>query len=279
MSDEKRRRFELELTIDAPPEAVWNALTDAAELTRWFPLDARVEPGVGGKVWLSWGKGLEGSSEISIWEPGVRLRTVESAERPWSAEEDARDPGGPREIAVDYHLQGRQGQTVLRLVHSGFGRGADWDDEFDSISNGWKFELRSLRHYLMHHRGRERRVGLVRRRLALGSEHAMQRILGVEGLASSGRVLGLGEGDGYEATDVFGIARRGRIVVPAGPAQFAATVADQDDALLRVMCERLGGHLELWLWLSDWGADAGRVERFARRWSTRLDVLFGRDEA
>ena len=46
----------------------------------------------------------------------------------------------------------------MRLVHSGFGAGAEWDDEFDSISNGWKFERRGLRHYLQRHFGKDRRV-------------------------------------------------------------------------------------------------------------------------
>ncbi|HET6639495.1 MAG TPA: SRPBCC domain-containing protein, partial [Gemmatimonadota bacterium] len=34
-----------EIAIDAPVEVVWKALTDARELERWFPLEARVKPG------------------------------------------------------------------------------------------------------------------------------------------------------------------------------------------------------------------------------------------
>ena len=45
------RTIEKELEIDAPIEAVWKALTDAEELTNWFPLEARVKPGVGGSIW------------------------------------------------------------------------------------------------------------------------------------------------------------------------------------------------------------------------------------
>lgn len=43
--------------IAAEPDEVWQALTDARELTRWFPVEARVEPGLGGSIWLSWGEG------------------------------------------------------------------------------------------------------------------------------------------------------------------------------------------------------------------------------
>ncbi len=36
-----------------PASAVWHALTDAEELMRWFPPLARVEPGVGGSMFMS----------------------------------------------------------------------------------------------------------------------------------------------------------------------------------------------------------------------------------
>jgi hypothetical protein len=33
-------------------------------------------------------------------------------------------------MAVDDHIEARGGATILRLVHSGFGKGADWDGEY-----------------------------------------------------------------------------------------------------------------------------------------------------
>ena len=48
----KERRLEREVEIEAPREDVWKALTDANELARWFPLKARVTPGLGGKVFV-----------------------------------------------------------------------------------------------------------------------------------------------------------------------------------------------------------------------------------
>jgi uncharacterized protein YndB with AHSA1/START domain len=49
----KGRVISKQIEIAAPPEAVWNALTDPEELKRWFPLDARVKPGPGGEIFLS----------------------------------------------------------------------------------------------------------------------------------------------------------------------------------------------------------------------------------
>ena len=71
----RTRSIEIEIPISASPEAVWKALTDPGELTRWFPLEARVEPGEGGAIALSWGGGMDGENRIRIWQPNRRLQT------------------------------------------------------------------------------------------------------------------------------------------------------------------------------------------------------------
>ena len=49
------REVRKDVFIRQPPDIVWKALAEAEELARWFPLEARVTPGVGGSIWLSWG--------------------------------------------------------------------------------------------------------------------------------------------------------------------------------------------------------------------------------
>ena len=73
---EKPRIVEMEITLDAPPEEVWQALTDPEVLTRWFPLEAKVEPGPGGSIFLGWGPEIQGASGIQVWEPGKRLKVA-----------------------------------------------------------------------------------------------------------------------------------------------------------------------------------------------------------
>ena len=139
MSDEKpTRAIERTVEIDAPVEAVWKAISEGEELAKWFALDARVKPGVGGEVWLSW-PGMEGASPISVWEPGKRLQT--------------REEHGPVLMTVDWHLEAKGGKTILRLVHSGFGADAAWDDQYDDTSRGWAVFVGNLKHYLERHRG------------------------------------------------------------------------------------------------------------------------------
>jgi uncharacterized protein YndB with AHSA1/START domain len=44
------RRLEKTIEIAVPVEEVWKALTESKELVKWFPLSARVTPGVRGKI-------------------------------------------------------------------------------------------------------------------------------------------------------------------------------------------------------------------------------------
>jgi hypothetical protein len=111
------RNVESHIEINAPAEVVWKALADAEELTRWFPLQARVTPGLGGSVWISWGPPYEGEAKIEIWEPNRRLRLVEmrSSFTEAALEQTSTEAGAAAEgassahaavpIAVDYFLE------------------------------------------------------------------------------------------------------------------------------------------------------------------------------
>ena len=143
--DTDARVFDMSIDIDASPDAVWSALTEARELTRWFPLEARVIPGEGGSMYWGWGEGWAGESKIATWAPNRRLKLIETRQ---GFDADGRplvDAGANRELAVEVTLESHAGKTRVRLVHSGFGEGANWDDELDGISTGWQFELRGLR--------------------------------------------------------------------------------------------------------------------------------------
>ena len=67
------RTQEHAVEIAAAPAAVWRALTEADELTRWFADEARVTPGLGGRQWVSWGEGGEVESAHRAWSPCERL--------------------------------------------------------------------------------------------------------------------------------------------------------------------------------------------------------------
>lgn len=132
------RKHDIEIEIDAPADLVWKALTDADWLTRWFAPNARVTPGENGSVWLSWGPGMEGEARIVTWEPGRRFA--------WLEQENSSHPR-----VVDCLIETRDGRTVLRLVNSGFGEGADFDGEYESTHGGWHTFLAMMKGMLETH--------------------------------------------------------------------------------------------------------------------------------
>ncbi len=270
------RTLEAGVEIAAPIEEVWRALTDAEELTRWFPLEARVEPGPGGKVWLSWQNEYQDESAITIWEPPRHLRTT------WGA-----PPGGePVELAVDYHLEARGGRTVLRLVHSGFPDDPSWDGWFDGTRLGWTYELLSLKHYLERHRGTRREVVYLRRRVRLPQEQAWARLVGPGGFGRSGR-LGGSAGERYTCATAGGESLAGAILLDQAPYQFGGTVEGWNDSLLRVSVDRCfgggdaSGADDRWdatLWLATYGLPAAEVDGVRTRWRALLEGLFPEGE-
>ena len=113
---------------------MWQALTDASELERWFPLEARVTPGEGGSIYMSWKNEYTGESSILVWDPPHHLRTS------WGF-----DATGQSQV-TDYLLEGRGRRTVLRVVTSGFPLDASWDGWVEGTRRGWVFELSALKH-------------------------------------------------------------------------------------------------------------------------------------
>jgi hypothetical protein len=83
--------------------------------------------------------------------PGSRPPTCAASIRPSRARTD-----GPFSWRWTSFLEARGGKTVVRLVHSGFGGSAEWDEQIEGLESGWTYFLRQLKHYLERHRGERR---------------------------------------------------------------------------------------------------------------------------
>jgi len=133
--------IELETTLSASPEGVWEAIATGPGIDSWFMGRNEVEPREGGVAAMDTG-GRREEAVITAYEPGKRFAT-----RMATAEDG-------RFMAFEYLIEGRNGgSTVLRLVHSGM-LGDDWQDEYDALRRGWPFHLHTLREYLTHFPGR-----------------------------------------------------------------------------------------------------------------------------
>ncbi len=250
-----------ELEIGASPETVWRAITDANQLVEWFPQQAAVEPGKGGSITYGWGE-LSCPCEIVEWQPPSRLRTS------WLAHNLAGEATG-EPLLVDWFLEGEKGITRLRLVHSGFGVGPSWDDEYDGTRRGWDFELLSLKHYLEHHRGESRDSLWLHREINDAGE-AWKRLVSPTGLVRLADVDSFKQGDPVRFALATGDSIEGLVYQNEAPTEFGFSVKSLNNGLMRVGCEVCGGQLEAHLWMSLWGFPEERL----RALSERLEKAF-----
>jgi uncharacterized protein YndB with AHSA1/START domain len=270
MSDENRA-FETTVEVEAPGDAVWQALTDARELTRWFPLDARVEPGPGGRIVWSWGADWPGEWRIAIWEPGRRLRMT-TMQVPYDVNGQPRaDAGGPREVALDVQIESRLGKTRVRLVHSGFGRGAAWDDELDGITQGWLFEMQMLRHYLERHRGKDRHMAMARGVTSLPMAAAWQKLTNHGALDVVGGADQLRDSGKYEVRSAWGDVFGGRVIRVYPPWELGGTVEALDDGVFRLGLYRVDSRSGVHLTLATWGRSPEETTRFGTHAQALID--------
>jgi uncharacterized protein YndB with AHSA1/START domain len=255
-SDEKTRAFEMSLELEHPADTVWSALTTAEGLERWFPLAAEVDAGEGGTVKLIWDEQCYFDTRIEAWEPGRRMRLVEQ-----------RPDGVP--IVMEFTLEGRGGSTVLRLVHSGFGFGGDWDHEFDGISRGWSFELRCLRYHLDHHAGEPRHMVWLNLATELSPEDAYATVLGPQALLAEGSLAGLAEDEPYIMRTAAGEDLGGTVMIHQPPHTFVGVVPSLGDGLIRYEFESTSVFIALMVW----GDRKAEADAFEARWRGRLAAI------
>jgi uncharacterized protein YndB with AHSA1/START domain len=224
------RSYEHEIEIHASPSAVWRALTDAEELTRWFVEAARVTPGAGGSIWLSWGDGMGIETRIEVWEPERRLRVVNeprpdddpsmrTMERVWRLRVE-------QPLYEEWRLEHRGDVTVLRLVESGIPDSPDWDGFYEGTRNGWRTALLGLKHYLEKHLGQPRHSTTIK------------------------------------LTTSLPLAEAKAIVT--------RTVEMEDDALLTPSFVDNGRERVVWVGLSTYGPDRAALNAAEERWTALL---------
>jgi len=169
-------RVVVEVRVDAPMDAVWRALCRPEEIRRWFPLDARGEGVEGGTLEVTWGGDEWWPSRVEIPEDGRHLRLV--SDMPTAT-------GDTMTLAIDYTIVAEGGMAVVRLVHSGFGPGDEWDGYLEGLDAGWGYFMRNLKVYLERHRGAERTMAWARAQVSGSREEIWGALLDAVGVASA----------------------------------------------------------------------------------------------
>lgn len=135
------RSIDLEIEVAGTPEQVWAAIATGPGISAWMH-PTEVDEREGGSFAFDMGFGLNESGVVTEWDPPRRFAT-EGVE--WKPSDEA--PGA--QLATEWLVEGRSGGTcIVRMVMSGFGPGADWDAEIESMGAGMQLAMGHLRLYL-----------------------------------------------------------------------------------------------------------------------------------
>lgn len=263
MSDKKPvRTLELQVDVDAPLEAAWEAVTTGPGLANWFaPISEVSAPGVGATVKNGWSPEMMMTGTVTDWEPLKHVR--------WLDESGWMGPGTA--LAVDYYLSTEKGKTRVRLVQSAFGESAGWDDLFDGTEIGWTYFLYNLRVYLEKHAGRVRHM--ISERLPVGmARHKFWKHLlsGAAGLVIGGTGAAKA-GDAIQVRLADGTAMRAVAEIVIEGHALALRIPELSDALLFMELEGKGDEFHVGYYLSVYdGATAAAADTPARRAFKRI---------
>lgn len=138
----KGRVIRAEIRTSATPRQVWEAWTDPQKLAHWFVDKASGVSTVGGT--MTW--------EFERFGYVLPYEVVASVPERQFALQWNPPPGNPAGI-LEIQIERESGETVVRLINSGFREGAEWDDEYEGTVSGWQMALAVLKYYLENYFG------------------------------------------------------------------------------------------------------------------------------
>ena len=129
--------IEITQRIDAAPERVFRALTDADELTRWFASSAESDARTGGEYVLRFEFDDEAKNHTYAGQYD-EIVPMERVRYPWN--------GRFGDTTVEFALRPADRGTELTLIHSGWTEAAE--EARQMHEQGWAFFLDNLERYL-----------------------------------------------------------------------------------------------------------------------------------
>ena len=215
------RDIELSVELDASPEDVFRVVTEGTELAKWLAPEAGSTAPKGEKkasIWISWGEGMRVEHEIEIYDSPKRVR------HPSGKNAETKAP-----LYADWSIEARGGgKTILRLVHSGFSVGADWDDDYEAHVRGWKLMLQNIRQYFARHPHEPATHLSFMSKVESPRGALWKTLLGKLDLSASPKV-----GDQFRFTTPKGDVLTGVVDLVTDTYDLALVVREYDDALLR----------------------------------------------
>lgn len=136
------RVIRTEVTTRASPDEAYEAWADPQKIAHWFPDRAEGQAVRGATItWIFDKFNYRIPYEVLRAEPGKHFAIR------WNP------PPGMNPGILEVTISKESGNTVIRLVNSGFREGAQWEDEYQGVDSGWRMALAMLKLYLENYFG------------------------------------------------------------------------------------------------------------------------------
>ena len=135
------REIKHEITIDAAPDDVFRALTEAEALEHWLATNVESDARTGGRFRYEFE--FEDATQNNAQE-GEYI-AVERSRRvalPWVF------PFSPKQTTVLYTLGADGDASRVAFTHSGFDEGEPWSSAYKRFVDGWRMFLEALKRYV-----------------------------------------------------------------------------------------------------------------------------------
>jgi uncharacterized protein YndB with AHSA1/START domain len=140
------RRLLQHIRLKAPAARVYQALTDANELKKWFPHRVSTDPKVGGAWRFEFDMDAGGGTHVT---DGRYLALVPGKLVRYSWIEELGDGEAYANLTVQWRLEADGEETDLYLEETGFTDDEAHDVLFGRRTKGWSFFMGNLAAYLV----------------------------------------------------------------------------------------------------------------------------------
>ena len=149
VSDRKHhgRLIDTSVRIDTTARRAWEAWADPEKIANWF---------------VDRAEGVAKPGEVMTWmfdtfnyKMPVPIVEAEPGKTFVTGSGDVPGPQG-HPYLMEITITQERGETVIRLVNSGFGEDAKFDDEYDGVVSGWDMALATLKRWLENYPERRR---------------------------------------------------------------------------------------------------------------------------
>jgi len=134
----KNRTITQTYFYEAPPEAVFKALTEPKQLAKWFLKSAKITPVEGSTYTFTWeGYDRQTGKVVKVVPSKLLALTWPNSFKGKTFPTDAR-----------FTLKRKGTGTLLTVKHTGFKEGDDWVWLYGAVQSGWAYFLTNLKSVL-----------------------------------------------------------------------------------------------------------------------------------